>query len=106
MVRIDCDLSKVSDGFHTMQDLYEHRVALFIALMESNPGISWKYRDFENDEWVLGGMNLKTGPIAYPLPGEVFDNLAVGSRIEPPEYDGYTPDDILRRLSDTDWVNP
>ena len=29
------DLSKVSDGFHTIQELYEHRVILFIALCKA-----------------------------------------------------------------------
>ena len=32
----------ISDGYHTFQELYEHRIILFSALCNVYPDISWK----------------------------------------------------------------
>lgn len=45
---IPCDPGEISDGYHTFNELYQHRCALFLALMASNPSIS-KHHD--GSEW-------------------------------------------------------
>jgi hypothetical protein len=35
------DLNQISDGSHTMQELYDHRCLLFIAFMNARPHLAW-----------------------------------------------------------------
>lgn len=38
---IPCDPSKVSDGYHTFEELYDHRCLLFIQLIGLLPAFSF-----------------------------------------------------------------
>jgi len=52
-IYIDCEPGLVSDGYHSFNELYEHRNLLFINLMRSNPEISWR----ANNHCIIGAMN-------------------------------------------------
>ena len=41
-VTIECETGKISDGYHTFDELYAHRCTLFSAVMKSNKHLSWK----------------------------------------------------------------
>lgn len=93
----------ISDGYHTFTELYDHRVALFIALIKSHRDISWCSRLHADgtmfDGWFIAGMDLPTGTITYHLPDEAFselDDVAILERA--PEWDGHTPDLVVKRL--------
>jgi hypothetical protein len=98
-----------SDGFHTFKELYDHRIALFIALMKSHPTISWCSKVHHDgssyDGWFIAGMDLPTGQISYHLPMSDWDKLGADfpTLDKAPEWDGHTPADVVKRL--TDW-NP
>lgn len=97
----------ISDGYHTFDELYEHRHALLIALMVSNPDISWKSRRHSDgsdsyDGWFLAGMTLPTGQITYHLPNRLFNACRVVELYVPPKYDGHTSTDVVDRL--TNWI--
>lgn len=102
-------MGEVSDGYHTFNELYDHRVILFICLMKSYPEISWrsfKHEDGSSIEgWFIAGMHLPTGKITYHLPEKHWDDLT--GYVEPldhaPEWDGHTSKDVLNRL--TEWLN-
>lgn len=102
------DAGVVSDGYHTFNELYAHRIALFIALAKSHADISWKAIKHEDgtsmDGWFIAGMHLPTGDISYHLPDEVWDRLDL---VEPltkaPKWDGHTPADVVRRINE--WVD-
>jgi hypothetical protein len=99
----------ISDGFHTFKELYEHRVALFLALMASNPDMSWfsRYHDdgkfpFDDPEWVIAGMNLPTGQITYHLPASCWNLLwdsGATCLYSAYPWDGHTPNDVVERLN-------
>lgn len=91
------------DKYHTMDELYEHRIALFIALMRCNKENSWKSK-YHNDgtfyaEWFIAGIHLSSGDITYHLPTYKW---AVISDIKElsyaPEWDGHTSNNVIDRL--------
>lgn len=94
----------VSDGYHTFDELYDHRIALFIALAKSHADIAWKAIKHADgsawDGWFIAGMHLPTGDISYHLPESDWDKLdGVEALDKAPEWDGHTPADVVERLT-------
>jgi hypothetical protein len=104
-----------SDGYHTFAELYEHRHALFLALMRFNPERSWvslRHHDgeipFGDPNWFIAGMGLgvldsrgSEVMITYHLPIELWPHaMATGAHIleNGKEWDGHTPQDVVDRL--------
>jgi hypothetical protein len=96
---------KVSDGFHTFEELYTHRHTLFMALMSWMPELSWLSRkhsdDSELEGWFIAGIKLPTGDVSYHLPECLWD-LAVKTGAAVLEtgmcWDGHTSADVIDRL--------
>lgn len=92
-----------SDGYHTFNELYDHRITLFITLMKSYPELSW-YSQVHHDGssipgWFIAGMHLETGDITYHLPEERLKNMTGLLQLEKaPRWDGHTSNDVLSRL--------
>lgn len=104
-----------SDGYHTFDELYDHRITLFIALCRQLSNSS--YHDNDNcpiwrskvhsdgsvwDGWFILGIGKEKGrQITYHLPLDRWQD-AYFARIEEkaPEWDGHTPQDVLDRLKD------
>lgn len=99
---IDC----TCDGYHTFDELYEHRHALFIALCHKlKPGRCWKSRLHDDGTIFYGmfiaGIDLGGGKqITYHLPNKLYKQLKVPSRRTAPRFDGHTSDDVLERLKE------
>ena len=97
---------EISDGFHTFNELYEHRHWLFLMLMDSHRAISWASRTHSDgsfiEDWFICGMNLPTGQISYHLPDRLWPCVeAMGLDCnEQPEYDGHTVEQVVTRLAD------
>ena len=96
---------ETSDGYHTFNELYEHRHALFLNIMSGigyDPWISKLHHDGSGfDGWFIAGIDLPTGTISYHLPerlwdAAVFTGAALMERA--PEWDGHTSADVVRRL--------
>lgn len=97
------DMGEVSDGYHTFNELYAHRVRLFSTLMNAFPKQAWwsfQHHDGEQWEgWVLAGIDTPEGAVTYHLPESEIENLPQGTEIEfGKEWDGHTSDDVLSRL--------
>lgn len=97
------DMGEVSDGYHTFNELYEHRVRLFSTLMHAFPDLSWwsrKHSDGEEWEgWILAGITTPVGEITYHLPESEIEILPEGTELElGKEWDGHTAEDVLTRL--------
>lgn len=104
-IKIECDIGKVSDGHHTFDELYEHRCALFCALMKTNPAISWRANNHHDgamfEGWFIAGMHLPTGDVTYHLPvrmWEVLDKVGIETRRRGPEWDGHTSTNVVHRV--------
>ena len=119
-IEIEVDsLSQVSDGYHTIEELYDHRIALFITLCRSMeedrkctnassdyefPPLVWRSR-LHSDEtsfegWFILGINKKKGEqISYHLPMSRWDETDFAKTLDrAPEWDGHTQQDVLERL--------
>lgn len=103
---IECDTGKASDGYHTFDELYAHRCHLFVALMRSNPTISWRANNHEDgamyEGWFVAGMHLPSGGISYHLPcamWEMLDGCHIATSLRAPKWDGHTASDTIKRLA-------
>lgn len=103
------DTGEISDGFHTFNELYEHRTMLFLALIAAYPDRCWyseQHHDGKGFEgFILVGMDLPCGPISYHLLekyGKYLDALGVVHLSAAPAWDGHTPSDVVKRLQT--WV--
>jgi len=99
----------VNDGYHTFDELYKHRIELYIALCclaENYTGnFVWKsenHHDGSNMEgWFIMGIGTQDGEqISYHLPIEKWDDCEFANTFEksPVKFDGHTSDDVLERL--------
>jgi len=106
----ECETGKVSDGYHTFDELYDHRCLNFLAfqsLSHRQKGAyssAWKSRKHEDgsefEGWFITGMDLGSGPISYHVPDKYWD-LCHGREMErAPKWDGHAAADVVQRLSD------
>lgn len=104
--KIECDAGLVSDGYHTFDELYVHRCALFVALANTHVDISWKSLKHSDGSsfagWFIAGMHLPTGDITYHLPIKMWDLILALALESAPEWDGHTSADVLSRINS--WV--
>ena len=122
--RLQVQALQVSDGYHTMEELYEHRHRLFIALMKIYDNYitpldckvrCWKSKIHEDgtmfEGWFIAGMIVEQVPsfmvqsegrppyqISYHLPLRYWHLVNVTERVRAPEWDGHTSKDVLERL--------
>jgi hypothetical protein len=96
---------ETSDGYHTFNELYEHRHALFLNLMSFNDNDAWISRRHHDgtcmDGWFIAGIDLPTGTISYHLPERLWDAAVfTGATVmdRAPEWDRHTSDDVVSRL--------
>lgn len=108
------------DGYHTFDELYEHRIALFLALarlcrrQELKVGqwpdqpFVWRSKRHSDGElcfgtgtqYILGIGNFEGQQITYHIPIERWDEADFAETLEKsPKWDGHTSDDVLARLA-------
>lgn len=112
------DLSGVSDGFHTIAELYDHRITLYIALCKALNGDLervldgngygqrvWRSKTHGDGKpayegWFIMGIGKKSGEqISYHIPLDRWDETNFAETLEQaPEWDGHTSADVLERL--------
>ena len=100
------DIGNTSDGYHTFNELYEHRHHLFLALMKSHPDISWAAFAHEDGScyygWIVAGMHLPNGDISYHLPdkfAETLEKIGIPVATHAGHWDGHTAADVVKRLA-------
>lgn len=91
----------VSDGHHTFKELYDHRHALFIALLSvmDHAWKSLKHDDGSSFEgYFIAGIELNGKMISYHLPNELWAYVHATPLDCAPKWDGHTPADVVERL--------
>jgi hypothetical protein len=109
----------VSDGYHTFDELYDHRITLFIALCRKvhqeqeaqTRATGWhqrrrvwrakKHADGSMfDGWFVLGIDHHHGEqITYHLPLSRWEETDFAVELTcAPKFDGHTPADVLERL--------
>jgi hypothetical protein len=115
------DDMEVSDGYHTLDELYDHRIRLYIATCRLLHRIYTRYQvqydgvaPWEQpvwrsklhadgsayDGWFILGIFRESGKqISYHLPLSVWEATDFAETLElAPEWDGHTSVDVLERL--------
>lgn len=98
-------VGEISDGYHTFNELYDHRCTLFAVLMLMAQDHSWYSKTHDDgsvwDGWFICGMDLGTGTITYHLPDSMWDmvsNTGATELKKAPAWDGHTASDVVDRL--------
>lgn len=102
----------ISDGYHTLDELYEHRIVNFMAvckLMKNSTDDRYAWRSERHsdgskyDGWFILGVGVNPGEqITYHLPmskWEAAGKVVTLTYENAPEWDGHTAADVLERLS-------
>lgn len=115
------DTNKISDGYHTFEELYDHRISLYISLCKIIQGYKYNgdlrnifpdekivWRSLKHSDgsvwngWFLLGINTRYGKqITYHLPINRWDDTSFAdTRKKAPKFDGHTPEDVIKRLKE------
>lgn len=95
---------EISDGFHSFQDLYDHRKALFVALTKAHGEYSWRSWLHSDgtmfDGYFIVGLGAVDGrQITYHYEAKHWDKFShCDEIIKAPEFDGHTPENVVERL--------
>lgn len=106
------ETGEISDGYHTFDELYEHRHMLYILLaMCMNGYKAWAsnlHHDGSSyDNWFIMGLTpinetITFKPITYHLPDRLLHLVKGNPKVEwlekAPEWDGHTSNDVIERL--------
>lgn len=105
------DTNKISDGYHTFDDLYKHRIMLYMCVcrlaIETMHFECWKSKKHhdgsEYENWFIMGLTSLNDPtlnVSYHLPMSCFEDCNFAVTLDKaPEWDGHTSMDVLERLS-------
>lgn len=107
-----------SDGYHSMDELYDHRIMLYIALCrlqasgnqcdDFNLHSVWRSKRHSDGELCFGtgtqfvlGIDRQPGKqITYHIPIERWEETDFAQTLDKaPEWDGHTSNDVLQRLN-------
>lgn len=93
----------LSDGYHTYNELYDHRMVLFSIICNQNTNISWKSKLHEDgtmfEDYFIVGVNTPDGQFTYHYHIDHWNKFKVTELKRAPHYDGHTPNDITRLYS-------
>lgn len=108
VIRAEGENLEVSDGYHTFDELYEHRITLYIALckmyMKATGFKPWRSKlhndGSEFEGWyILGIMDEPGKQITYHIPLERWDETNFAdTRALAPIWDNHDSNDVLERL--------
>lgn len=109
----DVDKSKISDGYHTFGELYDHRNILFVKLAKllraENTHHVWRSirqsdGSFDKDWFIMGIGKIAGEQISYHLPIAMWDLTMFAETLDKaPEWDGHTSKDVITRLNSS-WI--
>ena len=95
--------SDLSDGYHTYNELYDHRMILFSIICNTYPSRAWKSKLHSDgtmfDGYFVVGIDTIQGQFTYHYEMKHWDKFNVKELKKAPEYDGHTPSDITRLYS-------
>lgn len=93
-----------SDGYHTFNELYNHRMILFAVICNSNSHKAWKswlHHDgtMYEDYFIVGITIEGVGDYSYHYHKDNWELFKVKELPTAPEWDGHMPSDVTRLLS-------
>ena len=98
--RID---GNTSDGYHTFNELYDHRHALF-AVICVNYKSAWKSKSHHKDDilmytgYFVAGVQTPKGQLRYHFPISWWDKIHCRELEHAPKWEGHGKTDAIERI--------
>lgn len=96
------DKGNISDGYHTFNELYYHRMILFSVICNQNKLRAWKsqlhYDRTMYEDYFIVGIETDKGQATYHYHMKDWEHFKVLELDRAPEWDGHTSNDVLERL--------
>lgn len=96
---------EISDGHHTFEELYYHRIILFCTICNLFPELLWKSKkhfDEENDpmfnDSFIAGINTPKGIATYHIKTKYWELFDIPEIDRAPKYDKYSPSEVIDRV--------
>lgn len=95
------DIGEISDGYHTFNELYEHRMFLFSILCKQNRKKAWRSKLHADgtmyDNFFIVGITTDTGDYSYHYDLKYWKYFhGIRELKRAPEWDGHQPKDFNR----------
>lgn len=94
---------ETSDGYHTFNELYHHRMVLFSIICNSNKDVAFKSKLHADstmfDDYFIVGVKTPVGYYTYHYHIDNWHRFDVDEVDNAPEWDGHKPSDIDRLLT-------
>lgn len=96
-------IGEISDGYHTFNELYYHRMILFSIICNTFKDKSWKSLQHNDgamyDDYFIVGITTEEGDYTYHYEQKYWDMFNVKVIDKAPIWDGHKPSDITRLLT-------
>ncbi len=93
----------VSDGYHTFDELYFHRMILFSVICNTYKEKAWKSKLHDDgtmyDNYFIVGITTPEGDYTYHYHLDYWNTFNVKELEKAPKWDGHKPEDITRLIS-------
>ena len=100
---LECNKGEISDGYHTFNELYHHRMVLFAVICNSHKAQAWKSKLHHDgtmyDDYFIVGVTTPKGDYTYHYHMDNWDYFDIKELPNAPEWDGHKPSDIDRLLT-------
>lgn len=94
------EVQKLSDGYHTFEELYFHRMYLFSIICNQNKQNSFKsrlhYDGTMYENYFIVWINTPKGEYSYHYHMDYWGMFDVKELDKAPPYDGHKPSDLDR----------
>lgn len=91
----------ITDGYHTFEELYEHRCILFACLCNENKN-AWKSLEHHDGtmfkDYFIVGIDTKQGQCTYHYHIDNWNLFNCKQLVKAPKYDGHTSNQAIERL--------
>lgn len=93
----------ISDGYHTFDELYYHRMVLFSVICNQNKEKAWKSWLHDDgtmyEDYFIVGIETDEGHYTYHYHKKYWEWFNVKELDKAPKWDGHVPDDVIRLLT-------
>ena len=99
----DNTTGQISDGYHTFNELYHHRMVLFSVICNQNKERAWKSWKHSDgtmfEDYFIVGITTPKGDYTYHYHKDNWGIFKVAEVPRAPVWDGHKPEDIERLYS-------
>lgn len=94
---------ETSDGYHTFNELYYHRMILFKVICQFRRTLAWKSKEHHDgtmyEDYFIVGVTTPEGDYTYHFHMDHWEEFRVVELARAPKWDGHEPKDVTRLLS-------